>query len=76
MNEKQKKVLMVVGAVVLGMLLYPPFHMGYKGSYLGQGYSFLFNPPINSSVDAGTLFAQWVGVLIIGGIAFFLLRDD
>lgn len=73
----QKKVLIVVGAVVLGMLLFPPFQWeGKTGSSVGAGYSFLFNPPDSAVVDALTLFTQWAGVLIIGGIGFFLTKDD
>jgi hypothetical protein len=76
MNENQKKVLIVIGAVVLGMLLFPPFH--YVGSLqeVGGGYSFIFNPPYNAMIDIKTLFAQWIGVLIVGGIAVFLFKSE
>ena len=74
MNEKQKRVLMITGVVVLAMLLFPPFHwVGQGGATASAGYGFLFNPP-GGTLDIGTLFAQWVGVLIVGGIAFFLLK--
>lgn len=76
MNEMQRKVLIAVAAVVLGMLLYPPFQRKFsEGRVNSAGYSWLFDAPYNSSVDVATLFAQWLGVLIVGGIAFFLLKS-
>jgi hypothetical protein len=75
-NEKQKKVLIVVGLSVLAMLLFPPFQWeGANGATASAGYGFLFNPP-GGAVDIGTLFTQWIGVLIVGGIAFFLMKND
>ena len=76
MNEMQRKLLIAVAAVVLGMLLYPPFQRtGSEGRVFGSGYSWLFDPPFSATVDVGTLLTQWVGVLIVGGIAFFLLKE-
>ena len=82
MNNKQKKVLMAVIAVVVAMLLFPPFHfIAATGIKLNKGYNFLFSPPtlsngIQCSVDVGMLLTQWLVVLIVGGIAFFMLKDS
>lgn len=76
MNETQKKVLIAVAAIVLGMLLYPPFYRKLsEGRIFGAGYSWLFEPPINATLDVATLITQWLGVLIVGGIAFFLVNN-
>lgn len=76
MNEMQRKVLIAVATVVLGMLLYPPFQLtGYGGRVAGAGYSWLFEPPGRATVDVAMLVVQWLGVLIVGGIAFFLLKS-
>lgn len=79
MNDTQRKVLMGVGAIVLAMLIYPPYRIyGYGGSssaLIQSGYAFLFELPDRATVDVTTLLVQWVGVLIVGAIAFFFLKD-
>ena len=79
MNETQRKVLIGVGAIVLVMLIYPPYRIyGYGGSssaIIESGYAFLFELPGRATVDVTTLLVQWVGILIVGAIAFFLLKD-
>lgn len=40
-----------------------------------SGYAFLLDLPNRATVDIGTLLVQWVGVLIVGAIAFFLLKE-
>jgi len=81
MNDNQKLTLVAVMALIAGMLLFPPFHFrGMSGVIVNLGYGFLFSPPTISSgtpgaVDIGMLITQWLGVLAIGGIAFFMLKD-
>jgi len=75
MNETQKKVLIAVAAVVLGMLLFPPFHLKVPQGDFSRGYHWLFAPPFQSTVDTGTLITQWFGVLIIGGIVLIVLKN-
>ena len=79
MNEPQKKVLKVVSAVVGAMLLFPPYQIIGRGNLvIDSGYAFLFDLPTRGSlaarVDVSTLFLQWVGVAIIGGIIIFLVK--
>jgi hypothetical protein len=78
MNEKQKKVLIAIAAVVLGMLLYPPFQVRWRGgAVLKTGYGWIFapDPEYAATVDIGLLITQWIAVLIVGGIAYFMLKD-
>lgn len=82
MNEKQKKVLIVVIAAIGLMLVYPPFHArGPYGITKNLGYSWILKPPMDSgygsagTVDIAMLFTQWAGVLIVGAVAFFLSKD-
>jgi len=82
MNDKQKVTLVVVIVVIATMLLFPPFNFrGANGVIFNLGYGFLFSPPtfegspLVGSVDTGMLVTQWIGVLVIGGVAFFMLKN-
>lgn len=82
MNEKQKKLLIAILAVVAGMLIFPPFHIKFPGGTVRNlGYGLILDPPHlgyvtgAGTVNIGLLITQWVGVLIVGGIAFFLFKD-
>lgn len=75
MNKKQKRVLIAVALVVLGMLVYPPWHFTSNEIVVSQGYSYLFNSHSMATVDTGLLITQWIAVLIIGGISYFILKD-
>ena len=81
MNENQRKVLIVAGAIVLVMLAFPPFHFtNHAGVSWSMGYSFIGSPPILSGGNAANvhlamLGVQWAAVLIAAGIAFFVLKD-
>jgi hypothetical protein len=59
------------------MLIFPPFQIVYRnGIPFNMGYGWLFSPPIRGSIVASVnfkmLLIQWIGVLIIGGIAVLL----
>jgi hypothetical protein len=79
MNGMQNKLLIAVGGIVLSMLLYPPYRVygvgNYSNSLRDTGYSLILDLPFRATVDTSTLLVQWVGVLIVGGIAFFLLKS-
>lgn len=81
MNKKQKIALIAITVVILGMLLYPPFHWIGKGGEVGSaGYSWISDPPRSmggflAKVDIGLLLTQWLAVLIAGGITLFMLKD-
>lgn len=79
MNRRQRVALWIVAGVVAMMLLIPPFHLADRSGSFNMGYSFLLTPPklgySTASVNYGTLLTQWVGVCLIGGIAFIALKD-
>lgn len=75
MNDKQRKVLIVVACVVVAMLLYAPFAYRYpNGAVASAGYALIFSPPRSATVDISTLLVEWLGAAIAGGIAFVLAR--
>jgi len=76
MNDKQKSVAILTGAVLFLMLLFPPFHRQLSsGNYLGQGYGFILSPPNMSTIDVLSLMVQWLFVVSIGFIAFWLFKS-
>ena len=40
-----------------------------------SGYDFILDMPSRATVDTVTLIVQWLGVLIVGAIIFFILGD-
>lgn len=85
MNIWQRIVLFIT-AIILGvMLLFPPFHSKSQFVYNNWGRSFVFRPPrggtgsfenkVVATVDSGTLIAQSLVVLMIGGTLCLALKD-
>ena len=78
MHKKQKAVLIAIMVVILGMLLYPPFHCIVGERVWSAGYGWIFDPPdsmgVLATVNVSLLLAQWFGVLIVGGIMWFMLK--
>jgi hypothetical protein len=79
MNTNQKRILIAVIAIIAGMLLYPPFHVvANNGTVFNMGYAWITDPPkrgyVAATVNVGMLLIQWVGVLLVGGLAFFLAK--
>ena len=76
MNKKQRWVLFVSAAVVILMLLFPPFHFPIRERAFNAGYGCLFDPPEDRpTVNTGMLLVEWVAVILAGGILWFALRD-
>ena len=71
MNDRQRLLLIVAGALVLIALMFPPFvvHLP-NGAAINKGYSFLFDPPehgyLSATVNVATLMAEWLGIAILG----------
>lgn len=75
MNENQRKVLIGIGSIILIMLIFPPYQIAERScSTTRAGYAFIFDLPWCTELDATTLFIQWIGVLIVGAIAFFVFK--
>jgi hypothetical protein len=77
MNAGQRVVLMVSGALILGTLAFPPYHREFAQATINMGYAPIFAPPANgaATVNAAMLAVQWLGIVILGCIAWLLLRD-
>lgn len=76
MNKNQKRILVAVAAFVIGMLLYPPCYTAIGSNRRFSGYSWIFaRPSYCETVDTVLLVVQWLGVLIVGGIAFTVLKN-
>jgi len=80
MNRKQKIVLAAGATLVLLMLIFPPFHVQFRGTTFNMGYAFVLDPPehgyITASVNVGMLAVQWLAVLLITALAFFMLKSS
>jgi hypothetical protein len=89
MNTKQRIILAVSAAVILLMVLFPPYVvMNYKRMVIEAGYGFLFSLPphryeflgeqhsIPAIVNTSQLVVQIVGVLIAGLLMFFAHKDE
>lgn len=79
MNQNQKMILVAVIVIIMGMIVYPPFQVVAKnGIVINMGYGLIIDPPkrgfITATVNVAMLLIQWVGVLIVGGIAFFMTK--
>jgi len=76
MNTTQERILIAVILLVAGMLLYPPFQrVASNGATYNMGYGWIFDPPgRDATVNVAILLMQWVGVLVVGGLGFFLAK--
>ena len=83
MNQKQKRVVICAVAIVVIMILYPPFNLTLpNGMIINAGYGWVFNPPRTEwgsnyipSVNVGLLVAQWIAVIVAGLAAYYFTKD-
>jgi len=77
-SKAQKFVLFVFIIVVIGMMLFPPFHMVISGRSVNFGYSFLFSPPNKglASVNIIVLLAQWLMAILVTAASFALAGSN
>jgi len=71
LTPNRRKLLMICACIVVGMLMYPPLQ--FRG--IGRGYGWIFSPDDGLAVNASQLLVQWLGVAIVGVIAYVVLGD-
>ena len=73
MNKRQKIVGILAIVAILAMAAYPPFNLHARGGVIiNLGHAWAFNPPENGTIDTALLLTEWVGAVIIAGIASLL----
>ncbi len=76
MNEKQKKLVIGTGVILILMALFPPFIVTINGMTLNVGYSFiLFQSQQVYQVHTSLLFIQWLFVISVSVIGWLLLKS-
>jgi hypothetical protein len=73
MNEAQKKVMIAVAIGIGIAFLFPPYAFGDRA--MNMGYAFIANIPQYASVHILMLLAEWFGVVVIGGIFYFIAKE-
>jgi len=76
MNKYQKIIIILLALIIFFMLIFPPFQLKSANLTINKGYAFLFNPPNLATVNIGMLLIQWIAVLLIGTLAFFLAKGQ
>ena len=74
MNKKQRCVLVTTAIFVVGTLLLPPSYNAYEGAKFSAGFHWLLGSGYNT-VDVPLLLAEWVGICLVGFIAYLLCAD-
>jgi LPXTG-motif cell wall-anchored protein len=62
---------------IVAMALYPPFSSETAQGVTSCGYKFITSSvsgAVDCQINSVRLLVQWAGVLIVGGIAFFLTK--
>ena len=86
MNIYQKRVLIAVMVVIVVMLFFPPMEgVTKQGTVVNIGYGEIFDTSAKFVPRVGTvvprvnikmLLTQWIGVLLVGGIGFFIAQGS
>lgn len=76
MNHSQRIVLFCAAFILLGIMLYPPFHFQTNQFEKNMGYSLIWNPPhyserMESTINHKTLCAELFVVCVAGAVLFF-----
>lgn len=74
MGNQQRLVLFATAAVLVLMLLFPPFHEVRSTGTFNWGYHFILSSS-SGTVNVGTLAIQCLIVVLVGAICWFALRD-
>jgi uncharacterized membrane protein (DUF106 family) len=83
-RDEKRIILFITAAILVLILLFPPFHTVYKGIDINSGYNFILNPPIppitdleikiSSNINIALLFVQYLFTVTIGGILWFVFK--
>lgn len=73
MNEAQKKIMIAVAIGLVITFLFPPHAFGDRA--IRMGYAFIANIPQYASVYMPILFAEWMGIAVIGGIFYLIAKS-
>lgn len=85
MNPNQKRIIIAMITIIVAMLLWPPFQVDITTTdnhlIYNEGYSWFLDPPTKNTVVPATvnismLLIQWIGVLVVGGLALFLAKGQ
>ena len=74
MNNQQRWILVLAAAVIVLMLIFPPFQFAAgPGIEFHLGYFAIFDPPRYSDgkyypLNLGLLLTQWLGVIIVAAL--------
>ncbi len=77
----KQNILTALCFLILLTLLFPPFEFLRPGGTANAGYSFIMLPPkgqwdVAASVDVEMLLTQWIGILLLAGIAWVSKNDN
>jgi|GEM_PF-6445653 len=74
LSGSQRVILIACAVGAVGMILYPPLEITYRGSVQNMGYGFLLSPPtirgMTGSVNVAMLVVQLAVLVFIGRIAW------
>jgi hypothetical protein len=84
MKKNRNFILVGFVAVLVGMMLFPPYQLQIKDAVTNMGYAPIFNPPkqwvhgvsYSASINVPVLLAQWVMALLVSGVAWFFTKND
>lgn len=72
MNTRQRRILIAVAVMIVGMMLYPPFY--YPRPRVSHGYDWLLGHG-EGRIEVELLLVQFLVVGVIGAIAYVLCAD-
>jgi hypothetical protein len=81
MNRRQVRVLSIALAIIILMILFPPFHVIYApGVIIDKGFHFILTPPsfqdrILATLDMNALLIQIIVVLALASMHLYVVRD-
>lgn len=75
MSDNQKRVMYAAIILIVLTLLFPPFTRVFPNGVARHiGYRFITNPPVYGTINAILLLIQWIGILLVSGLAFFIFK--